>query len=204
MPKYIATVSPALPKILVVDPARFGDDSSCIGLRQGRKFDLLGQYRGIGTDQTGEHTIHFIKQHEPDATVIDADGLGAGVFDHLMFRGFKDRVFEFHGGSEADNPSEYFNKRAECWGKMRDMLDSGMQIPDTPEMAADLTNIRYGFAGNGSIQLEDKDDLKKRGLPSPDLGDTLAMSFGVEVLPKKREKEKKYIYPGGGSHNWMR
>jgi hypothetical protein len=37
-------------------------------------------------------------EENPDATVIDGDGIGAGVIDHLNHRGFSRRLFEFHGG----------------------------------------------------------------------------------------------------------
>jgi hypothetical protein len=136
--------------------------------------------------QVAERVIAFQKQESPDATVIDGDGIGAGVIDHMQHRGFK--PFEFHGGSHPFDPNAYFNRRAEAWGLMRDWLMAGAEIPDDPELEADLTAPEYGFSSKQQIQLERKEDMKKRGLASPDCGDMLAMTFGVNVLRKKVHK----------------
>lgn len=181
--KYRAEGYQSLPKILTVDVARFGDDQTVIGIRQGRKFRILGKYRGKDTAWTAERTIEVMRQESPNAVVIDGDGLGAGVVDGIRARGYQ--CFEFHGGASAFDQQAYFNKRAECWGAARDWLCAGAEIPDDSELADDLTGPEYGFSAKQQIQLERKEDLKKRGLSSPDCGDCLAMSFGVKIaLPK--------------------
>ena len=174
-----------LPATLAVDVARFGDDQTVMVLRRGRKAQIVGKFRGLDTVQTAERTIALIGEHKPDAVVVDGDGIGAGVVDQLRYRGFRENVFEFHGGAQASDAQMYFNRRAEIWGLMRDALQAGMQIPDDPELAADLTGPEYGFSNKQQIQLERKEDMKKRGLASPDCGDALAMTFGVKLAPKK-------------------
>ncbi|KKK93364.1 hypothetical protein LCGC14_2693650, partial [marine sediment metagenome] len=73
-------------KILSVDVARFGDDQTVIGTRQGRKATVLKKYHGLDTVQVAERTIEFIIQEKPRAVVVDGDGLGAGVVDQLRAR----------------------------------------------------------------------------------------------------------------------
>lgn len=173
------------PRIMAVDVARFGDDQTVIGVRQGRRFFIVNKYRGLSLSQTAERVIDYIDKDHPDAVVIDGDGMGAGVVDHLEYRGYTDRIFEFHGGESPDDTNKYFNKRAEVWGRMCDALRAGMQLPDDPELEVDLTGPQYGYNSKQQIQLEKKEDMKKRGLASPDLGDCLAMTFGVSIsLPK--------------------
>jgi hypothetical protein len=203
--RYKAQGFAELPKILSVDVARYGKNQTVIGLRQGRKFTVLGKYRGLDTVETSEKVIEFVKSEEPDATVVDGDGLGAGVVDNVKHRGFGQKLFEFHGGHRADDVDAYFNRRTECWGKMRDWLREGAEIPDLPELASDLVGPVYGYSGKGQqIQLEKKEDMEKRGLASPDFGDCLAMSFGVEVRAKGRPKGKVVaVYPGQVSQSWM-
>jgi hypothetical protein len=179
-----------LPKILSCDPARFGDDRSVIGLRQGRYFRILDKLRGVDTVQLAERVIHFIEEEEPDATVVDGDGIGAGVVDQINHRNFGKTLFEFHGGAHPEDVNKYFNKRSECWGLMADWLKASAEIPDDPEMEIDLTGPQYGFSAKNQIQLEKKSDLKSRGLASPDLGDTLAMTFGVKVLARRTVKSE--------------
>lgn len=50
------------------------------------------------------------------------------------------------------------------------MLKAGAQIPDDPELEVDLTGPQYGYSNKSQIQLEKKEDMKARGLASPDLG----------------------------------
>lgn len=200
---YKAVGFERLPSILSVDVARFGDDQTVIGVRQGRRARILAKYRGLDTVQVAERVIKFMEEEQPDATVIDADGIGAGVIDQIRFRGFGKRLFEFHGGTAAQDSAAYFNQRAEAWGLMRDWLLSEAEIPDDPELESDLTGPEYGFSSKQQIQLERKEDMKKRGLSSPDCGDMLAMTFAVKVAAPKPIPKPEYRYPGQDNTTWM-
>lgn len=200
---YKAEGYASLPKILSVDVARFGDDQTVVGARQGRLGRILAKYRGLDTVQVAERVIEFMGKEKPDGVVIDGDGIGAGVVDQLKFRGYGDRLFEFHGGATANDAAAYFNRRAECWGSLRDWLMAGAEIPDDPELEADLTGPEYGFSNKQQVQLERKDDMKKRGLSSPDCGDMLAMTFSVKIAAPAPPPEKVYRYPGEGRNEWM-
>ena len=68
---------------------------------------------------------------------------------------------------------------------MRDWLRSGGSIPREPELVTDLVGLTYGFAPGGQIKLESKEDLKKRGLPSPDRADSLALTFYSPVFARR-------------------
>ncbi len=206
--KYKAQGYQSLPKVLAVDVARYGDDQTVLGWRQGRKFCILAKCRGLSTVQSAERVIHEIelakKECEPyDAWIIDGDGLGAGVVDQLQHRGYTNSLFEFHGASTPQDGQAYFNRRAECWGLMADWLKAGAEIPDDPELEADLTGPQYGFSSKQQIQLERKEDMKKRGLSSPDCGDTLAMTFGVRIAARKTEQVIEYRPRDGQDQAWM-
>jgi hypothetical protein len=210
--KYKASGFESLPKVMTVDVARFGDDETVIACRQGRKFRILEKQRGWDTFQTTAKVIEWIGMEVPDAVIVDADGIGAGVFDNLNHRGFGKNLYEFHGGETPIETNKYFNKRAECWGLMKAAITAGMEIPDTAEIADQLTGIRYSYSNDQKIQLEKKDSMKLRGLMSPDVGDACAMSYSV-VLQAQSQEEKEYqervIGPMGlrrfGSETgWMR
>ena len=194
--KYKATVNSELPVILSCDVARFGDDQTVIGRRQGRKFQILAKLRGLDNVQVAFRLIELIVSQQPDAVIVDGDGLGAGVIDVVRHRNYDKNLWDFHGGAAANKPEMYFNRVAELWGEMRDWLSAGAEIPDDPELDMDLTSREYGCARKSdAIQLESKDDMKSRGLQSPDNADCLAMSFHVRVAAKPKDKEKKYVYP---------
>ena len=154
--KYKALSFQSLPKIFSVDVARFGDDRSVILCRQGRQARVLAKLRGVDTVQLTERIISFINSEHPDATVVDGDGLGAGVVDQLRHRGFRDDVFEFHGGGSPYDPAAYFNRRAEVWGLMCEWLKAGAEIPDDAEFEVDLTGVQYGYSSNSKSSLRKK------------------------------------------------
>jgi hypothetical protein len=79
---------------------------------------------------------------------------------------------------------------------------AGAEIPDDPEIETDLTGPEYGFSNKNQVQLERKEDMKKRGLDSPDIGDCLAMSFAVKVMPKPKEA-KQVVYGHEAAQSWM-
>jgi hypothetical protein len=198
--KFKAEGHETLPKILSVDVARFGDDQTVIGIRQGRQARTLAKLRGLDTVQVAERVIEFIRSESPEATVVDGDGIGAGVVDQLHHRGFRTGVFEFHGAGTANDANKYFNRRAEIWGVMRDWLGAGAEIPDDPELDAELTGVQYGFSAKQQIQLERKEDMKKRGMSSPDNADMLAMTFAVNVLAKTKDTFGSTYF---GAQGWM-
>jgi len=202
--KYHAVGYETLPKILSCDVARYGDDQAVVGTRQGRKAKILARYRGLSTVQLAERLIEFIQSETPDATIIDGIGVGAGVVDQVRFRGFGTRLFEYAPGAKADNEQAYFNRRSELWGLMREWLQTGAEIPDDPELASDLCGPEYYFSSKSQIQLESKDDMKARGLNSPDCGDMLAMTFQVKIAaPRKPEPKPEFRYAGQEDLGWM-
>ena len=201
--KYKAKGYERLPKILSVDVARFGDDQTVIGWRQGRKAVILAKYRGLDTVQVAERVIEFMGKEKPDATVVDGDGLGAGVVDQIKFRRFGKGLFEFHGAQKANDVDKYFNRRAEVWGLMRDWLQAGAEIPDDPELEVDLTGLEYLYSPKQQIQLEKKEDMKSRGLASPDCADMFAMTFAPRIAAPRPKPKREYAYAYRGELDWM-
>jgi|HubBroStandDraft_6_1064221.scaffolds.fasta_scaffold36430_4 hypothetical protein len=198
--KYKAQGWEQFPKILGVDVARFGDDQTVLFLRQGRRTCVLLKTRGLSTAQVTDRVIDFIEREEIDAVVVDSDGIGAPVYDQLVARGYSRKCHEFHGGQPANDRNAYFNRRAEIWGLLRDALKAGLEIPDDPELESDLTGPQYGFSSGQQVQLEKKDDMKKRGLASPDMGDALAMTFAIRLAARTKSKIAK---PNLGNESWM-
>jgi len=199
--RYKAQGYDSLPKILSVDVARFGEDQTVIGIRQGRQFRILAKLRGLSTVQVAERVIEFRDREKPEAVVVDGDGLGAGVIDQLNHRGYGRGLFEFHGGVAADDSAMYFNRRAEAWGLMREWLNAGAEIPDDPELETDLTGPEYFFSNKNQIQLEKKEDMKARGLASPDNADCLMQTFAVKVLAAPKKPPAPRHFRSGSS--WM-
>ena len=68
--------------------------------------------------------------------------------------------------------------------------DTPVQIPDLDTLHADLTGLKYSYDSNTRLRLEKKEDMKKRGLRSPDEGDALALTFALPVRDPKRDQRE--------------
>lgn len=167
------------PLLMSVDVARFGGDESVIGFRRGDLFLIYKRYRELSTDQLASYVAEAIGAFSPDAVFVDGVGIGAGVVDQLRARNFD--IIEVNGGLKALDERHYFNRRAEMWDRMRKWLRSGGLIEDDPALKDDLTAPEYGFDMKNRWQLETKDDMRARGLPSPDAADCLSMTFFEEI-----------------------
>ena len=170
------------PLILGVDVARFGDDQSVVALRRGRDAQTIEwkSYRGLDTMQLASRVEELVRLHQADTVFVDGGGVGGGVVDRL--RQLHVDCIEVNFGSKAED-TRYNNKRAEMWGSMREWLETGT-IPNDRELIDHLIGVEYGFTPTNNIQLEKKEDMKKRGLASPDMADALAMTFAYPVAPK--------------------
>ena len=166
-----------MPKIIGVDVAPYGGDRSAIFFRQGIYSKLLWQNVGDDDVQIAGRVAEYAKEHDADAIFID-QGAGSGVASVLRQSGFQPVLVPF-GSKPLD--TRYLNKRAEMWGLMRDWLRDGGAIPDSEDLRDDLVGPLYFYSMAGKLQLEKKEDMKKRGLASPDLADALALTFAMPV-----------------------
>ena len=167
-----------------VDVARFGDDSTVIATRVGRDATLpLLQYRGLDGVQVARRVRDHLEELKAQGyrvyCAMDGTGVGGPVVDILNHAGY--RIEEVNFGAAANDQTRYRNRRCEIWGRMRDWLKTG-SIPKDEELAMDLTAPEFSYDDNGRVILERKEDIKKRGLPSPDKADALALTFAMDVV----------------------
>ena len=169
------------PKILTCDPAWEGDDALEIGLRQGLSFKLLRTIPKNDNDvQMASILANLEDEHQADAVFIDA-GYGTGIVSAGQTMGRSWQLVWFSG--ESSDPG-CLNKRAEMWKLGRDWLKAGGAIPADPGLRDDLIGPETVPRLDGKIQLESKKDMKKRGLPSPNKGDCLMLSFAFPVASR--------------------
>jgi hypothetical protein len=215
--RYVAAGYESLPKILSLDVARKGDDQSVAGTRQGRKYRVCRKWREGDTVKLADFFIEVIEEEDPDAIVVDGDGIGGPLCDILKSRGYdknaagKVILVEFHGSGTPMDTTMYYNRRAEVWGELKAAMKLGCELPaDDPELHADLVGPEYTFQKKGEydvILLESKEDMKSRGLASPDTGDMFAMTHAVKVAARPRKRDTEPAIQIGGrsqeSAGWM-
>ena len=168
------------PLIIGVDPARFGDDRTSIIRRQGRVAYGLESYTKKDTMEVSGIVAKIIEREQPAKVFVDVGGLGAGVVDRLNELGYRNIISPINAGSSPLDGAKYKNKRAEMWGELKNwLLDEPCQIPNSDSLHADIIGVKYKFDSNSRLQMESKEDMKKRGIRSSDEADALCLTFAV-------------------------
>ena len=188
-----ALVHPDQPLVVGVDVARFGDDSSvftpCRGLRIWEP-KLIHNFDVV--DVSG-HAYQFARSlarpGELPLLRVDANGLGAGVYDHLKRREHI-RSVDVNVSERADDPVKYVSTRDELWFGMRAWLEAGGVLPANSRLRAELIAPTYSFDVKGRYKVESKKDIKERLKRSPDVADSacLAVARAMKVSRGKALK----------------
>lgn len=173
-----------------VDPARFGDDKFAVAIRRGRLLIAQHETGKVDSIQGAAYVRALLLpfNEAPEQIAVDEIGIGAGVVDQLGVLYPGGIVVGVNSslrmdGEEAkrkriDSTVELcYNLRAQMWREMKEWL-AGASIPNDPELVSELASVRYTYRG-GSLLLESKDDMKRRGVKSPNKADSLAMTFAV-------------------------
>ncbi len=161
---------------LGVDVARFGSDRSVILRRRGDCVEDIQVLRQVDTMQIAGRVAAAIREFSPEQVCVDEIGVGAGVVDRLREQGY--RVRGVNVAHKARQDGVFANLRAEGYWALRERFASGLiSIPADNQLMGELAALRYRYDSQGRIQIESKDDIRKRGLPSPDKADALMLAF---------------------------
>lgn len=170
------------PRIIGVDPARFGDDRAVIIRRQGLQAFTPRVFTKIDNMTLVAKVVDEILDWKPDAIFIDA-GRGEGVIDRLRQLGYEN-IFEVNFGGTPMAPGVYANKRAEIWDNMKQWLMDGGALPNQPDIKADLVVPTYDYDAANKMRLESNEKIKERLGKSPDIASALAVTFAMPIRTK--------------------
>lgn len=151
---------------------------------------------------TAGRTVLLAKEHQIEwpAVSIDDTGLGGGVSDRLREQGFRINACKL--GEQARDPSRFINRRAENYWKLKEWLNKGGKL-DPAHDWSELTEIKYKPDSSGKIKIMSKDEMRTRGIESPDVADALMLSFDSVYNPsvkrqvddfKRKKKKQRPIY----------
>lgn len=184
---------PTLNGRLVVgaDIASTGTDATVLAHRIGHTVSKCTEHRSADTmETTGNIVAQLGAPHS--ATVVDSIGIGAGVLDRLRELGKEVVGFSAQqsAGKMTDQSGEFMfvNKRAAAWWNLRELLDPSrgavVALPDLELLKGDLATPKWRVTSSGKIQVESKDDLRKRLGRSTDYGDAVVMAFWIDAEPR--------------------
>jgi phage terminase large subunit len=171
----VADHDPVAPEIWGVDCARFGTDQSVLLKRKGRVVLELRRWQGLDTMQLTGAIVAETEVRKPAALVVDSIGIGAGVADRLREIGLP--VVDVNV-AEAAGSEKFVRLRDELWQAARDWLAGNVaSMPWDETLRADLCAPKYAFSSDGKLKVESKDQMRSRGVPSPDSADALCLTF---------------------------
>jgi phage terminase large subunit len=190
---------------LGVDVARFGDDETVIAPRIGMKVFDLNIYNKQDTMVTagrviaaGREMFRSFPQLRNVEIKVDDSGVGGGVTDRLNEVIKEENLYDWrvipvnNGSRPTDDEVEHYeNRGTEAWAVIRDVLQEcfskhlqgepvSVELPNDERLVTQLTQRKYRMTSKGKLALERKEDMKKRGLDSPDRADAVVLSFVTE------------------------
>lgn len=181
-------------KAFGVDVARYGDDDTVIAIRQGDEFKPYHVLKNKSTMEVAGYVINLAKKENPDHIFVDVIGIGAGVYDRLEEFGKWPVTAVNVAESPALNDKDYVRLRDELWGSLRTWLEARrghMWDNDDGDLLGELTTPKYKLNSKGQILIESKDEMKKRGYPSPNIADAHIMTFAQPVAEYTKEEDEE-------------
>jgi len=169
-----------------VDVARYGDAETVIVGRQGGRVLFLRAYRKRGVTEVTGLVIQAAKDlreqtgAERVRVKVDDTGVGGGVTDGLRDAAAERlpwlQVVPVDFGGAGDE--RYSNATSRMWGQVRELLEAGeLSLPADDDLIGQLSNRKYRVDVRGRIRLETKEEMRRRGVPSPDRADALCLAF---------------------------
>lgn len=212
------TIEGVGPLIIGADPSRFGDDAFAVARRKGRRVFKIERRYKLSAVEGANWLRQIIDDEEPERMFVDAGGIGGPVVDILQSWGapYDKIVVGVDFGAAPQRPPRIgdggnalpgpLNRRSEMWSDSRDWLtdETGADIPDDDALHADACAPGYRYNMHQKLLLESKEDIRKRGLRSPDGWDSVVLTFSspVKEKPKQERYRKGYGHKRQQSSTW--
>lgn len=174
------------PLVWGIDPGRGGDPSGFVSRSDNAilevaelRFDNV--MRLVGWVKTKWDALPTSKR--PEQIYVDSIGLGAGVYDRLDELGLP--VMSVNVSESAAMSERYMRLRAEIWYKARSWFEAfNVHIPSNldklEEFVEELVMVEQKVLSSGKVDIESKEQMRRRGIKSPNLADAFVITFARE------------------------
>lgn len=174
---------PEAPVVMGADVGMsLGGDPSAVVIRQGGEVLGAEEFRFADTMQIAGRMreIYDSQATRPDQVLVDSIGWGAGVAHTLSGWGLP--VVPVNVAETAASSERFNRRRDELWWKAREFFSekqSSLRVfPLRNKLTAELSTPIYAYLPSGKIKVEGKDEMKRRGVSSPNLADAFVLSMG--------------------------
>lgn len=176
-------VDPEVKRYWGLDPARFGADVTALVERQGGSINWIKQKSGADTMNVAGW-VKFLydelpMEERPRVILVDSIGVGAGIVDRLRELKLPVRGVDVSMSSLVTSSGSRL--RDQLWLDMKAWLESGQaKLPDDRGLVEELVSVQYSFMSNGKLKMESKQEMKRRGVRSPNKADAVALTFAED------------------------
>jgi hypothetical protein len=172
-------------RIMGFDIARYGNDKcAAVGIQQigalaWRVFHVE-QWEHRDLDYTTGRIQSTSNQNNVNDNIIDEDGIGSGPLDFIQkgrkredFRGFRNTPLSM------EKDKFYANPRTAAAFKLKEYVSKGWIAIPQEELIQELMSLRYKFTNDGRRILVSKEEMRKKGVKSPNMADALLMAASL-------------------------
>lgn len=172
--------------VIGADIAAYGNDRTVIAIRCGNAIVDLRVYMGKNTRETAGLIMQAAREYKVEVIHVDEIGIGRGVVDSLEESGYVNCGVNV---SERARDNERFtNLRAELYWGLRERLSpesvDGVSLPVRDDLLGELCGLKWKVNAVGKIQMESKDEIRRRSGKSPDLADAIMLAFADGLTHK--------------------
>lgn len=170
---------------LGLDVARFGEDESVVAHARLGQVRIIDHWAKLDTMATANKFAAILRPFKGSVPAdIDTIGVGGGVYDRLREMEFFE-VRSYMGSERPTDTERFYNRRAEDYWYVRELADKGeLDLPEQGEdddLIAQLGSIKWKITPTGKIKIESKEEMKARGMPSPDRADAAVMALAQQA-----------------------
>lgn len=179
--------------VLGVDIARHGVDSSVVYANYNGRIRLVDSWDNANSIESANRVHKLALELDAKEVRVDAIGVGGGVVDQLS------HLCEYHyvliemvSSGKSPDPKQWHNARAFWWSNVKDKMFEGLVDidPDDEDLTGELAVPQYKYAPQGGLLIESKDEMRKRGVGSPDFADA-AIFAATDLWIDEQEEQFK-------------
>lgn len=159
-----------------VDVARMGDDRTVFWHRKGLKTIKYRILQHLRTTEVCDQLEMFVDFSTEHLIKIDDTGVGGGVTDEMMKRGYNVQAVNF--GGIAGDTDKYPNWISEAWFHMKEVMPEA-ELPMNSDLLMELSTRHWQQDSKGKRRVESKNEYKKRGFRSPDIADACIICYAM-------------------------
>ena len=188
--KQVTLYADTVRRVIACDPATGGDECVIYAFENGKKVDECILHINDTMKIAGEMVI-MAQRYGTNNFAVDAIGIGKGIADRLSEMG--KNVNAIFSANKATNDERFYNLRTEMWWHtMEQIQNRNVYYPEDEELRKQLASVRYRVINsNGKVQLEPKDETKKRLGRSPDRAD--AFVYGLWAMKELAPEENQTV-----------